>query len=69
MFFLLLFSPFSSLPGLESFSSLLGLKSFSSLLGLEPSQNPGCLASGPNEAQALMSHCKNSEIDKAISKG
>ena len=31
-----------------------------SLLGLEPSQNPWCLASGPNEAQALIYHCKNS---------
>ena len=53
---------------LARFSHCFFLLSFSSFLGLEPSQNPGCLASGPNEAQALMSHCKNSVRDKAISK-
>ena len=43
--------------------------SFSSFLpGLEPSQNPLCLASGPNEAQDLMSHCKNSVRDTKIGK-
>ena len=40
----------------------------SSVLGLEPSHDPWCLASGPNEAQALMSHCKNSARDTAIGK-
>ena len=36
------------------------LQSFSYFLPeLKPGQNPGCLASGPNEAQVLMSHCKN----------
>ena len=43
------------------------LPSFSSSIqGLEPGQNPWCLASGPNEAQALMSHCKNPVRDTAI---
>ena len=53
---------------LACFSHSFFLLSFSSLLGLKPSQNLGCLASGPNEAQALISHCKNSLKDKAISK-
>ena len=39
-----------------------------SLPGLEHGQNPGCLALGPNEAQALMSYYKNSLRDKVISK-
>ena len=52
MFFSLLFPPVLQL----------------SLSGLEPSQNPWCLASGPNEAQAVMSHCKNSVRDTAIGK-
>ena len=39
-----------------------------SLPRLKPDQIPGCLASGPDEAQALMSHCKNSVRDKAIGK-
>ena len=34
----------------------------------EPGQNPWCLTSGRNEAQALMSHCKNSVRDTAIGK-
>ena len=34
----------------------------------QPGQNPWCLTSGPNEAQALMSHCKNSVRDTAIGK-
>ena len=50
------------------FSHCFFLLSFRSLLRLEPGQTPECLASGPNEAQALMSHCKNSVRDKAISK-
>ena len=45
------------------------LLSFSfSLPGLELSQNPWYLASGSNEAQALMSHCKNSVRDTEIGK-
>ena len=46
------------------------LLSFSSLSGsgLEPNQKPGCPASGPNIAQALRSHCKNSLRVKAIDK-
>ena len=39
-----------------------------SLLELEPGQNPWCLASGPSEAQALRSHCKNSVRDSVIGK-
>ena len=54
---------------LARFSHCFFLLCFSSLPGLEPSQNPGCLASGPNEAQALMSHCKNSLKNKAIRGG
>ena len=39
---------------LAHFSHCFSLPSFSSSLpGLEPGQNPRCLASGPNEAQAL----------------
>ena len=52
---------------LARFSHCFFLLSFSSLPGLEQGQNPGCLASGPNEAQALMSHCKNSLRDKMCS--
>ena len=44
------------------------LLSFRSLLRLEPGQNPGCLASEPKEARALMSHCKNSVRDAATDK-
>ena len=52
-----------------TFFHYLFLLSFnSSLLGLEPSQNPQCLASGPNKAQALRSHCKNSVRDTVIGK-
>ena len=40
-----------------------------SLPGLESGQNPLSLASGPNEAQALMPHCKNSVRDTAIVRG
>ena len=40
----------------------------SSLPGLEPGQNPLSLAPGPNEAQALMPHCKNSVRDTVIGK-
>ena len=54
---------------LAHFSQCFFLLSFSSLLGLEPGQNPGCPASGPNVAQALISHCKNSVSDKAIRGG
>ena len=51
------------------FSMAFFLPSFSSSLpGLEASQNTWCLASGPNEAQALMSHCKNSVRDTVIGK-
>ena len=51
------------------FSHCFFLMSFSSsLLGLEPGQNLWCLASEPNEAQVLMSHCKNSVRDTAIRK-
>ena len=39
-----------------------------SLPGLEPCQNPWYLASEPNEAQALISHCKNSVRDTVIGK-
>ena len=54
---------------LARFSHCFFLPSFmSSLPGLEPGQIPSCLASGPNEAQALMSHCKNSVRDTAIGK-
>ena len=54
---------------LARFCHCVFLASFSSsLLGLEPSQNPWCLASGRNEAQALMSHRKNSVRDTAIGK-
>ena len=35
----------------------------SPLPGFEPSQNPGCLDSGSNEAQLLMSHRKNPNRD------
>ena len=43
------------------------LLSFSSSLpGLELGQNPWCLASGPNEAQTLMSHWKNLVRDTVI---
>ena len=52
MFLLLLFPPVLQL----------------SLPGLTPGENPSCPASGPNEAQALMSHGKNSVRDKATSK-
>ena len=45
------------------------LLSFSPHPGLEPDQNPGCLTSAPNEAQALMSHCKDSAREKAIRVG
>ena len=34
----------------------------------EPNKNSWCLASGPSESQALMSHCKNSVRDTAIGK-
>ena len=54
---------------LAHFPQCFFLLSFSSFLGLEPGQNPGCLASGPNEAQALLSHCKNSVRDKVIRGG
>ena len=40
----------------------------SSLPGLEPGQNPRCLASGPQEAQARMSRCKNSVRDMVTGK-
>ena len=53
---------------LTCFFHCFSLPSFSSLPGLEPDQIPWYLASGPNEAQALMSHCKNSVINKAIGK-
>ena len=51
------------------FSPLLFLLSLiSSLLGLEPGQKPWHLASGANEAQALMSHPKNSVTDTMMGK-
>ena len=54
---------------LSTFSPMLFLLSFSSSLpGLEPSQNLRGLASGPNEVQAPMSHCKNSVRDMGIGK-
>ena len=37
------------------------------LPGFEPSQNPWCLDSGSNEAQVLMSHCKN-QIETQLGK-
>ena len=40
----------------------------SSLPGPEPGQNPGCLASGANEAQAMMFYFKASVRDTATSK-
>ena len=51
---------------LARFSHCFSLLSFSPLPGLEPGQNPGGPASGPNKAQALRSHCKNSVTVKAI---
>jgi len=54
---------------LACFSPCFFFLSFSSsLLGLEPGQNPRHLASGPNETQALMFHCKNSVRDTVIGK-
>ena len=54
---------------LAHFSHCFFLPSFNiSLPGLEPCQNPWYLASEPNEAQALISHCKNSVRDTVIGK-
>ena len=63
------FSRFSGRQWRACFPHCFSLQSFSSsLLGLQPSQNAGYLASGPSEAQAQMSHCKNSVRDTAIGK-